>query len=153
MHPSHVSSILAELHSGSCGCHSDGRSLAHRAISQGYWWKNMKKDYEEVLKKCQPCQLFSSIPKQPVQSLSPISSPWLLLNGGLTADSSRRVEVFGHYDGLFFKMGEGRTTGHNNRSRRSSLCVEEYRHQVRLPLLHCLGQRITICRQRPNRAM
>ena len=36
--------VLAELHEGVCGNHSGGRSLAHRAHSQGYYWPTMKKD-------------------------------------------------------------------------------------------------------------
>ncbi|XP_058192075.1 uncharacterized protein LOC131309461 [Rhododendron vialii] len=47
-----------QLHSGSCGCYSGGRSLCQRAMSQGYFWKNMKKDCEEVVRRCRPCQLF-----------------------------------------------------------------------------------------------
>ena len=30
-------SLLEELHEGICGSHTGGRSLAHRAITQGYW--------------------------------------------------------------------------------------------------------------------
>ncbi|XP_058217401.1 uncharacterized protein LOC131328477 [Rhododendron vialii] len=47
VHPTEVPIILTELHSGSCGCHSGGRSLCQRALSQGYFWKGMKKDCEE----------------------------------------------------------------------------------------------------------
>ncbi|RVW62879.1 Gag-Pol polyprotein [Vitis vinifera] len=36
--------VLAELHEGVCGNHSGGRSLAHRAHLQGYYWPTMKKD-------------------------------------------------------------------------------------------------------------
>ncbi|RVX23644.1 Gag-Pol polyprotein [Vitis vinifera] len=35
--------VLAELHEGICGNHSGGRSLAHRAHSQGYYWPTMNK--------------------------------------------------------------------------------------------------------------
>ncbi|XP_058180085.1 uncharacterized protein LOC131298624 [Rhododendron vialii] len=49
IHPTEVPTILTELHSGSCGCHSGGRSLCQRALSQGYFWKGMKKDCEEFL--------------------------------------------------------------------------------------------------------
>ncbi|XP_058202626.1 uncharacterized protein LOC131317062 [Rhododendron vialii] len=45
VHPTEVPIILTELHSGSCDCHSGGRSLCQRALSQGYFWKGMKKDY------------------------------------------------------------------------------------------------------------
>ncbi|RVW80454.1 Retrovirus-related Pol polyprotein from transposon 17.6 [Vitis vinifera] len=42
--------LLAELHEGICGNHSRGRSLAHRAHSQGYYWPTMKKDAQHMLK-------------------------------------------------------------------------------------------------------
>ena len=34
-------SLLEELHEEICGSHTGGRSLAHMAITQGYWWPNM----------------------------------------------------------------------------------------------------------------
>ncbi|XP_058211599.1 uncharacterized protein LOC131323773 [Rhododendron vialii] len=83
VHPTQVPEILAELHSGSCGCHSSSRSLCQRALSHGYFWKNMKKDCENTVRKCRPCQLFSPIPKQPAQNLSPITSPWPFAQWGL----------------------------------------------------------------------
>ncbi|RVW26627.1 hypothetical protein CK203_099263 [Vitis vinifera] len=42
--------VLAELHEGICGNHSGGRSLAHRAHSQGYYWPTMKKDAATYVK-------------------------------------------------------------------------------------------------------
>ncbi|RVX00391.1 hypothetical protein CK203_024529 [Vitis vinifera] len=42
--------VLAELHEGICGNHSGGRSLAHRAHSQGYYWPTMKKDAAAYVK-------------------------------------------------------------------------------------------------------
>ena len=41
VHPELTESLLEELHEGICGSHIGGRSLAHRAITQGYWWPNM----------------------------------------------------------------------------------------------------------------
>ena len=35
--------LLEELHEGICGSHTGGRSLSHRALTQGYWWPNMQK--------------------------------------------------------------------------------------------------------------
>ena len=37
IHPEMTESLLEELHEGICGSHTGGRSLAHRAITQGYW--------------------------------------------------------------------------------------------------------------------
>ncbi|XP_034707085.1 uncharacterized protein LOC117930552 [Vitis riparia] len=34
--------VLSELHEGVCGNHSRGRTLAHRAHSQGYYWPTMR---------------------------------------------------------------------------------------------------------------
>lgn len=36
VHEDQVMGVLNELHAGSCGAHSGGRSLAHRALTQGY---------------------------------------------------------------------------------------------------------------------
>ena len=44
--------ILEELHEGICGSHIGGRSLAHKAITQGYWWLNMQRDAHKYVKKC-----------------------------------------------------------------------------------------------------
>ena len=41
VHPEMSESILEEMHEGICGSHTGGRSLSHRAITQGYWWPNM----------------------------------------------------------------------------------------------------------------
>ena len=37
IHPEASDLLLEELHEGICGSHIWGRSLAHRAITQGYW--------------------------------------------------------------------------------------------------------------------
>ena len=37
VHPEASESLLEELHEG-------GRSLSHRALTQGYWWPNMQKE-------------------------------------------------------------------------------------------------------------
>ena len=40
VHPGASESLLEELHEGVCGSHTGGRSLSHRALTQGYWWLN-----------------------------------------------------------------------------------------------------------------
>ena len=44
VHPEASKSLLEELHEGVCGSHTGGRSLSHRAITQGYWWPGMQKE-------------------------------------------------------------------------------------------------------------
>ncbi|XP_026378467.1 uncharacterized protein LOC113272892 [Papaver somniferum] len=43
--------LLAEAHEGCCRNHSGGRSLAHKLLSQGYFWPYMKNDAKEYTKK------------------------------------------------------------------------------------------------------
>ena len=44
VHPEAVEPLLEELHKGICGSHTRGRSLSHRALTQGYWWPSMQKE-------------------------------------------------------------------------------------------------------------
>ena len=57
--------LLEELHEGVCGSHTGGRSLSHRALTQGYWWPNMQKEAQEYVKKCDQCQRFAPNIHQP----------------------------------------------------------------------------------------
>ena len=57
--------LLEELHEGIYGSHIGGRSIAHRAITQGYWWPNMQKEALEYMKKCNQCQKFAPNMHQP----------------------------------------------------------------------------------------
>ena len=55
VHPEASESLLEELHEWVCGSHTGGRSLSHRALTQGYWWPNMQKEAQEYVKKCDQC--------------------------------------------------------------------------------------------------
>uniref|UniRef100_A0A2N9EZ43 Uncharacterized protein n=1 Tax=Fagus sylvatica TaxID=28930 RepID=A0A2N9EZ43_FAGSY len=68
---------------GVCGGHTGGRSLAHRAIGQGYWWPYMQKDAAQYVKKCDKCQRFAPSIHQPAASFNPIVSPWPFSQWGL----------------------------------------------------------------------
>lgn len=65
VHLDKVQSILFEIHEGIYGSHISWRLLAHRAISQGYWWPYMQKDAIQYVLKCAKCQTFSLIIHQP----------------------------------------------------------------------------------------
>nr|XP_023891879.1 uncharacterized protein LOC112003887 [Quercus suber] len=41
IHPEASELLLEELHKGICESHTEGRSLSHRAVNQGYWWPGM----------------------------------------------------------------------------------------------------------------
>uniref|UniRef100_A0A2N9EC48 Integrase catalytic domain-containing protein n=1 Tax=Fagus sylvatica TaxID=28930 RepID=A0A2N9EC48_FAGSY len=76
-----VPNLLYEIHEGVCGGHTGGRSLAHRAIGQGYWWPYMQKDATQYVRRCEKCQLFAPAIHKPASQLNPISSPWQFAHG------------------------------------------------------------------------
>ena len=76
VHPETTEPLLEELHEGICGSHTGGRSLSHRAITQGYWWPNMQKEAQEYVKKCDQRQRFAPNIHQPGGVLNPLSSIW-----------------------------------------------------------------------------
>ena len=75
--------VLAELHEGICENHPSGRTLAHRAHTQGYYWPTMKADATDYTRKCDRCQRLAPILKSPVQDLISISSPWPFAQWGI----------------------------------------------------------------------
>ena len=83
VHPELTESLLKELHEGICGSHTGGRSLAHRAITQGYWWPNMQREVLEYVRKYDQCQWFAPSIHQPGGILNPLSSPWPFAQWGL----------------------------------------------------------------------
>ena len=83
VHPDQTESLLEEMHEGIYGSHTGGRSLAHRAITQGYWWSNMQREALEYVKKCHQCQQYSPSIHQPRGILNPLSSPWPFAQWGL----------------------------------------------------------------------
>ena len=83
VHPEASESLLEELHEGVCGSHTGGKSLSHRAITQGYWWPGMQKEAQEYVRKCDQCQRFAPNIHQPGGVLNPLSSPWPFAQWGL----------------------------------------------------------------------
>ena len=76
VHPEQTESLLEEMHEGICGSHTGGRSLAHRAITHGYWWPNMQRKALKYVRKCDQCQRFAPSIHQPGGILNPLSSLW-----------------------------------------------------------------------------
>ena len=75
--------MLVELHEGICGNHAGGRTLAHRAHTQGYYWPTMRADAANYTRKCDCYQRLAPVPKSPVQDLIYISSPWPFAQWGI----------------------------------------------------------------------
>ena len=83
LHLGKVNELLAELHEGVCGNHVGERSLAHQAMTQGFWWPKMWNDAAEYVRKYERCQKHAHLIHQPTGHLNPISSPWPFAQWGL----------------------------------------------------------------------
>ena len=83
LHPDKVNELLTELHEGLCGSHVKGHSLAHQAMTKGFWWPQIQKDVAEYVQKCEQCQKHVSLIHQLAGSLNLVSSPWPFAQLGL----------------------------------------------------------------------
>ncbi|XP_059627327.1 uncharacterized protein LOC132270140 [Cornus florida] len=59
--PIEARQIMQTIHEGVCGNHSGGRSLAHKTMTQGYFWPNMAQGAEEFSRRCDKCQRFGPL--------------------------------------------------------------------------------------------
>ncbi|XP_059630114.1 uncharacterized protein LOC132273100 [Cornus florida] len=75
--------IIRTIHEGVCRNHSEGRSLAHKAMTQGYFWPNMARDTEEFSRRCDKCQRFGPLIHQPLEDLHVMATPWLFTQWGI----------------------------------------------------------------------
>ena len=75
--------VLAELHERICGNHPGGRTLAHRAHTQGYYWSTMRFDAAAYVRKCDRRQRLAPILRSPAQELISITSPWIFAQWGI----------------------------------------------------------------------
>ena len=53
--------LMEEIHEGVCGNHLGRRSLAHIALSTGYFWPYMMSEAQKFMQKCDKCQRFAPI--------------------------------------------------------------------------------------------
>jgi len=74
--PAQTEYVLTELHKGTCGMHSDTKSMAVRVLRAGYYWPTVKKDAQSYTKKCQECQRYGAIFNAPPEKIHQTSSPW-----------------------------------------------------------------------------
>ncbi|GAA0138812.1 hypothetical protein LIER_34986 [Lithospermum erythrorhizon] len=55
--------VLYEVHSGWCGSHIGGRSLATKVTRTGFFWPIMISDAKDFVIKCEACQKLGNIPQ------------------------------------------------------------------------------------------
>ena len=83
LHPKEAHRVLDEIHQGACGNHPKGRSLAYKAMRQGYYWPTMKVDAIKFSKRCDKCQRYSPIPHVPSEQMTPMDGPWPFAQWGV----------------------------------------------------------------------
>nr|GEU88634.1 reverse transcriptase domain-containing protein [Tanacetum cinerariifolium] len=81
--PLQANYVLREIHKGSCSMHAGTRSVVSKALRIGYYWPTMHKDARVLIKACQDCQVHKPIPRNPQQTLTPITSPWPFCKWGI----------------------------------------------------------------------
>ncbi|XP_057480460.1 uncharacterized protein LOC130767578 [Actinidia eriantha] len=75
--------VIKEIHEGICGNHSGARSLAKKAIRQGYFWPNIERDATVYIRKCNKCQRFAPVSHLPHMGMVIIISPWPFAQWGI----------------------------------------------------------------------
>ena len=83
LNPKDARRLLEEIHEGVYGNHSGGRSLAHKALTAGFYWPYMMTEAREYVKKCNKYQRFAPLKHQPTEHLNSIVSPWSFAKWGL----------------------------------------------------------------------
>ena len=67
--------VLREMHEGVCRNHIGARTLAGKALRQGYYWPTMLRDTTELVKKRKVCQEHVKISHLPSEPLTSVTSP------------------------------------------------------------------------------
>ncbi|CAL2258560.1 unnamed protein product [Prunus armeniaca] len=68
--------VLCKIHDDECGNHSEGRSLAQKALNKGYFWPTMHHDSTEYARRCDLCQRYKSVPNLPAEVYHLQNIPW-----------------------------------------------------------------------------
>ena len=57
--------LLREIHRGFCGSHMGSRTLAQKALREGFYWPTITNDAQKLVKMCESCQKNASNQKSP----------------------------------------------------------------------------------------
>ena len=68
--------VMEEVHQGICGPHINGRMLAKKILSIGYYWNTMKTDCVDFIRSCHDCQTHLNLNHVPPSELYNMTSPW-----------------------------------------------------------------------------
>jgi hypothetical protein len=75
--------LLAEIHSGECGCHAASTNLVGKAYQSGFYWPTAVTDAKDPVKRCKGCQFFAKQQHLPAEALRTIPPSWPFAMWGL----------------------------------------------------------------------
>jgi hypothetical protein len=88
--------LLAEIHSGECGCHATSTNLVGKAYRSGFYWPTVMTDAKDLVKRCKGCQFFAKQQHLPAQVLCTIPPSWPFAMWGLDAVGPFRTAPGGY---------------------------------------------------------
>ena len=83
LHPDDARWALDEVHSGDCGNHASGETLAYQILRMGYYWPTIHQDALQFAQSCEACQRTANLHHFPPERLSSISTPYPFAIWGL----------------------------------------------------------------------
>ncbi|KAK0585732.1 hypothetical protein LWI29_033235 [Acer saccharum] len=75
--------ILRSIHSGVCGNHTGGKSLAHKILRQGFYWPTLFAEAQQFAESCETCQRVANDIWRPPELLRSLTSHWPFTMWGL----------------------------------------------------------------------
>ena len=86
---------MKEIHDGTCGNHSRGRSLAFKVKKYMYYWPIMVADCEAYARKYEQCQKHAPFILQPVELLTSVSAPYPFMKWSMDIIGPLHVSIRG----------------------------------------------------------
>lgn len=83
LRPEETHPAIIEVHIGIYGEHMGGKSLVLKILRQGFFWPTLRKECEEFIKKCVPCQLHENVSHRPTTAINPILVPCPFFQWGI----------------------------------------------------------------------
>jgi hypothetical protein len=75
--------MLREIHQGECGHHASSRALVSKAFRHGFYWPTALQEVEDLVRKCNGCQIYAHQIHQPTSALKTIPLTWPFAVWGL----------------------------------------------------------------------
>jgi hypothetical protein len=88
--------LLADIHSGECGCHVASANLVGKAYRSGFYWPTAMSNAKDLIKRCKGCQFFAKQQHLPAQALRTIPPSWPFAMWGLDSVGPFRTAPGGY---------------------------------------------------------